>query len=38
MHIKGNLPQYLSKLGDTITYITSHGIHLVNEIKKEEKK
>ncbi|MDT7890578.1 MAG: hypothetical protein RQ869_00715 [Candidatus Nanopusillus sp.] len=36
-HIKSNLPQYLSKLGNIITYITSHGINSVNEIKKEEK-
>ena len=37
VHIKSNLPQYLSKLGNIITYITSHGVHSVNEIKKEEK-
>ena len=36
-HIKSNLPQYLSKLGNIITYIISHGIHPVNEIKKGEK-
>ena len=36
-YIKSNLLQYLSKLGNIITYITSHDIHSVNGIKKEEK-
>jgi DNA repair exonuclease SbcCD ATPase subunit len=36
-HIQSKLPQYLSKLGNIVTYITSHGIHSINEVEEKEK-
>jgi len=36
-HIQSKLPQYLSKLGNIVIYITSHGIYSINEVEGKEK-